>query len=85
MAFLILQAMLRMPKHLPAAQPKGVGYGGGSTDFGSIGMTDKATSEALKRQEEADAAMTQLLSQIRVCLSMVYSRLECLNDQQLMP
>lgn len=34
-------------------------------------MSKQAASEALKRQEDADKAVTHLLSEIRVCLSMV--------------
>ena len=41
-------------------------------------MTKKAASEAQKRQDEADAAMTHLLSEIRVCLSTVQSCSTCL-------
>ncbi|CAL5221890.1 g4155 [Coccomyxa viridis] len=67
---------------------KGVGYGGGRSDPGQAGMTKKAASEAQKRQDEADAAMTHLLSEITVCLStnsgQALPHALCVMSQQLM-
>lgn len=53
----------------PSGKGSGTGYGGNS--FGEKGAPNKAAGDALKRQQGADKAMTQLLAEIRECLSMV--------------
>ena len=58
---------------------KGVGYGGGHSASDEARMTQNAAGEAQKRQDEADAAMTHLLSEIRACLSTVQSCSICLE------
>ena len=69
----------RSAKLSPGKISKGVGYGGEYSVFRGISSghkendtTRKASSEALKRQEEADASTTHLLTKIRCCLAMVH-------------
>jgi len=55
----------------PCKKTNGTGYGGYYD--GTESVSKQAASEALKRQEDADKAVTHLLSGIRVCLSMVHA------------
>ena len=53
----------------PCKKTNGTGYGGHYDRTEAV--SKQAASEALKRQEDADKAVTHLLYEIRVCLSMV--------------